>query len=98
MPKTANPRKQGLRAFIEQVNSDSHVRMQFLVDPVHMLDKAGIQLSEKAKSELQTLVHEYVETFPNIALLPTSLPKKSRERRAVSTAGPGTECEDIYIV
>lgn len=97
MPKRANPRKQGLRAFVEQVNSDPHVRMQFLADPVHILDKAGIQLSKKAKSELQTLVHEYVEKFPDIALLPPSLPGKS-SRRTESTARVGTERECIYIV
>jgi hypothetical protein len=89
MPKKANPRRGKLRTFVERVNSDPLVRLQFLVDPVHAAEEAGIQLSKKSKSELQALVHEYVEKFPNIALLPTGLSSKSKER-AVRLADVGT--------
>jgi len=78
MRKKANPRKGTVRTFVEQVNSDPLVRLRFLVDPAQALDEAGIHLSEEAKSELQTLVHEFLEKFPNIALLPTGLSKRSR--------------------
>ena len=89
MLKKANPRKGEFRTFVERVNSDPLVRLRFLVDPVHAVGEAGIQLSEKSKSELRTLVHEYLESFPNIALLPTGLSGKSRGR-AVRVADAGT--------
>jgi hypothetical protein len=48
------------------------------------LDEAGFQLSAELKLAIQELVHEYVEKFPNIALLPTGLARGSKKR------GPGT--------
>ena len=75
MQKKAKLRKGAVRTFVKQVNSNPHVRLRFLVDPVRTLDQAGIHLNEEAKSELQTLVHEYLEKFPNIALLPTGISK-----------------------
>jgi hypothetical protein len=97
----ANPRK-GFRTFVEQVNSDPLVRQRFLVDPVHAVDEAGIQLSEESKSELQTLVHEYLEKFPTIALLPTGLSSRSRGRgKLAADAGAdnfGDEDGEVFII
>jgi len=81
MPKKkATVRKRDLRSLVQQVNSDSLVRLQFLADPAKTLDAAGIKLSEKTMSELTKLVDEYIKTFPNIALLPTGLHGKSKGR------------------
>jgi hypothetical protein len=88
MAKKADPGKGRLRDFVERVNSDPLARLQFLADPDHALDEAGIQLSDELKAQLRSLVREYVEKFPNIALLPTGLSRGSRERLAV-TAGAG---------
>jgi hypothetical protein len=106
MPKKATAVKGGLRDFVERVNSDALFRLHFLVDPVHTLDEAGIPLSEELKSELRTLVHEYVEKYPNIALLPTGLSPEAKKRGVwVVSAGtaegkPGFECthEEILIL
>jgi hypothetical protein len=103
MPKRANPGKRELRAFVERVNSDPLLRLRFLADPAHTLDEAGIQLNEELKSALQELVHEYVERFPNIALLPTGLSHGSKKRGAlVAKTGAlgegGTGCEDEEIL
>jgi hypothetical protein len=101
MPKKAVPRKGKLRTFVERVNSDPLVRLRFLVDPAHALEEAGIQLSEVSKSELQTLVHEFLESFPNIALLPTGLFSKSRERAVLpADAGTGScgDCKERIVV
>ena len=89
MPRKGNPGKGRLHDFVERANSDPLSRLQFLVDPDRALDEAGIQLNEELKAELRSLVHEYVENFPNIALLPTGLSSKSRER-AVLKAEAGT--------
>lgn len=104
MPKMNNPGKRELRTFIERVNSDSLFRLRFLVDPARTLDKAGIQLSDELKSALQNAVHEYVEKFPNIALLPTGLPRSSK-KRGTSEANAGalgtegrTDCGDPRIL
>ena len=97
MPMKVNPGKGGLRTFIEQVNSDPLVRLRFLVDPARAVDEAGIQLSEESKSELQTLVHEYLERFPNIALLPTGLSSRSRKRPDADT-GDDSDNERILII
>ena len=97
MPKKANPRKGEFRTFVERVNSDHLVRLRFLVDPIHEVDEAGIHLSEQAKSELRTLVHAYVESFPNIALLSTGLSSKSRGR-AVSMADSDREDDEVFII
>jgi hypothetical protein len=96
--------KRELRAFVERVNSDPLLRLQFLVDPVHTLDEAGIQLNEELRSSLQKVVHEYVERFPNISLLPTGLSHGSKKRGALAAsagalgAGGRTGCDDEKIV
>lgn len=83
MPKRANPSKRELRTFVERVNSDPLFRLRLLVDPARTLDEAGIPLNEELKSALQELVHEYVEKFPNIALLPTGLSHQSKKLGAL---------------
>lgn len=106
MPRKANPGKGRLRDFVERANSDPLARLQFLVDPDHALDEAGIQLNEELKAELRSLVHDYVERFPNIALLPTGLSRRSRERPALTAdAGVGSPgartasgCDDEKIL
>jgi hypothetical protein len=108
MPRKANPGKGRLRDFVERANSDPLARLQFLVDPDRALDEAGIELNEELKSELRSLVHDYVERFPNIALLPTGLPSRSRERPALTAdAGAGSpeartvsgcDAEKIFII
>lgn len=99
MAKKANPGKRELRAFVKRVNSDPLFRLSFLVDPARTLDKAGIQLNDELKSALQEAVHEYVEKFPNIALLPTGLLPGSKKRGAL-VAYDGEECSDagIYLI
>jgi hypothetical protein len=99
MAKTANPGKRELRAFVKRVNSDPLFRLRFLVDPARTLDKAGIQLNDELKSALQEAVHEYVEKFPNVALLPTGLPQGPKKRGAL-VASEGEECSDagIFII
>jgi hypothetical protein len=100
MAKKANPRRGELRTFVERVNSDPLVRLRFLVDPVHALDEAGIRLSEETKSEIRALVHGYLERFPDMAMLPTGLSKRSRGRGVSGAdAGGETVCRDrIFIV
>ena len=103
MAKKADPGKGRLRDFVERVNSDPLARLQFLVDPDHALDEAGIQLGDELKAQLRSLVREYVEKFPNIALLPTGLSRGSRERLAGAGAGspePRTTsgCDDETIL
>lgn len=99
MPKKTGRRKGGLRSFVERVNSDPLARMRFLVDPIQAVNEAGIDLSEASKVELRSLVKEYVERFPNIALLPTGLSRKSRERAPFAAkAGIETEDETIFII
>jgi hypothetical protein len=93
MPRKVTVRKGDLRSFVQRVNSDSVVRVQFLADPAKALDAAGIKLGEKAMSELTKLVHEYIKTFPNIALLPTGLQGKSKER-----VGPSEGCEERILI
>ncbi|HXY08639.1 MAG TPA: hypothetical protein VEI52_12435 [Terriglobales bacterium] len=103
MAKMAKTSKRELRAFVERVNSDPLLRLRFLVDPIHTLDEAGIQLSKELKSALQEFVHEYVERFPNIALLPTGLSPESKKRGALAASagalGAGrTGCDDEKIL
>jgi len=107
MPRKVKPGKQDLRNFIERVNSDPLFRLRFLVDPAQALDQAGIHLSAELKLAIQELVHEYVEKFPNIALLPTGLSHASKRRGgggAVAGTGglavrPGDGCdEEIFVV
>lgn len=99
MAKTANPGKREFRAFVKRVNSDPLFRLGFLVDPARTLDKAGIHLNDELKSAIQEAVHEYVQKFPNIALLPTGLPHGSKKRGAL-VAYEGEECSDaeIYLI
>jgi hypothetical protein len=80
MPGKLAVRKRDLRSLLQKVNSDSLVRLQFLSDPAKALDAAGIKLDEKTMSELKSVVHEYVKTYPNIALLPTGLHGKAEGR------------------
>lgn len=84
-----NSRKSNLRSFVKRVNADPIARLQFLVDPEKALDEAGIALSDEMMSELRALVHEYVRSFPNIALLPTGLSHKRKGR-----GGDLDECGD----
>jgi hypothetical protein len=98
MEKKANPRKGAVRTFVERVNSDPLVRLRFLVDPARALDEAGIHLNEEAKSELDKLVHEYLEKFPNIALLPTGLSKRSRAGEATRGGVDEGACEGMFII
>jgi hypothetical protein len=93
MPRQVTIRKGDLRSLVQQVNSDSLVRLQFLADPAKALDAAGIKLSEKTVSELKRLVHEYIKTFPNIALLPTGLHGKSEGR-----VGPSDDCKEGILI
>ena len=93
MPRKVLVRKGDLRSFVQRVNSDSVVRLQFLADPAKALDAAGIKLSEKTMSELTKLVHEYIKTFPNIALLPTGLHSKSKKH-----VGPSDGCEEGILI
>ena len=104
MAKMANVGKRELRAFVDQINSDLLFRLRFLVDPARILDEAGIQLNDELKSSLQDAVHEYVEKFPNIALLPTGL-SHGFKKRGGSEANAGAlgaegraECSDPGIV
>ena len=92
MARKAAVRKGDLRSFVQRVNSDPVARLQFLVDPAKALDAAGIKLSEKTMSELAKLVHEYVKSFPNVALLPTGLQGEVKGRDA------SDECERILIL
>jgi hypothetical protein len=100
MPKIENPGKRELRAFIDRVNSDPLFRLRFLVDPARTLHDAGIQLNDELKSALQDAVHEYVEKFPNIALLPTGLPPGSKKRGPLvaQEGGEGNECDNPRIL
>jgi hypothetical protein len=97
MAKTADPGKRELRAFVKRVNSDPLFRLGFLVDPARTLEKAGIQLNDELKPALQEAVHEYVENFPNIALLPTGLRQGSKKPGAL-VANEGEECSDAGIL
>ena len=99
MAKKAKTGKRELRAFVKRVNSDPLFRLSFLSDPARTLDKAGIRLNDELKSALQDAVHEYVDKFPNIALLPTGLPRGSKKLGAlVSYEGEQPGCERILII
>jgi hypothetical protein len=98
MPKKTIPRKGRLRDFVQRVNSDPLVRVQFLANPDQALDEIGIQLSEELKSELRALVQEYIERYPNIALLPTGVSRRSRERAGLAAkAHPESECDEETV-
>jgi hypothetical protein len=86
-------RKGDLRSLLQQVNSDSLVRLQFLADPAKALDAAGIKLDEKTMSELKRVVHEYIKTYPNIALLPTGLHGKAEGR-----VRPSDDCKEGLLI
>jgi len=104
MARTRKAGKAGLRAFVNRVNSDALLRMRFLVNPVQTLDEAGIHLSDELKSQLQAVVHEYVEKYPNIALLPTGISQGSKKKYGVAITA-GTEgyegnrgCEKMLFI
>lgn len=101
MPKKAHHGKGGLRDFVERVNSDPLVRVQFLANPDGALDEAGFKLSDELKSELRSLVHEYVERYPNIALLPTGVSRKPRGHPGVAANLPPEDEDDdetIFLI
>jgi hypothetical protein len=101
MSGKTKPSKQELRDLIERVNSDPLYRLRFLVDPAQAFEEAGIELSAELKSAVKELVHEYVEKFPNIALLPTGLSRGSKRGGEVASAGTGgygCDEEKIFVV
>ena len=75
MRKTTRKSATSIRAFVDRINSDPEERIRFLLDPSESLSKLGIVLSTKAKNELQILIREFLETYPEIALLTTHLPR-----------------------
>ena len=75
MRKTTRKSATSIRALVERINSDPEERIRFLLDPSESLSKVGIVPSAKAKKELQILIREFLETYPEIALLTTGLPR-----------------------
>ncbi len=85
MRKATRKSTTSVRALVDRINTDPVERLQFLLDPSQYLAKVGIIPSMKAKRELQTLIREFLKTYPEISLLPTGLHR---------TGGAGTRGRD----
>jgi hypothetical protein len=98
MPKATRKSATSVRALVKRINSDPEERLRFLHDPSEALSKVGIVPSAKAKKELQTLIREFLKTYPEMALLPTGLSRTGGGKAGGRAGGgPGGGPERMFI-
>lgn len=93
-----NPASGKIAQFVYSVNKDPHARIQFLLNPGQALQDVGIQLSDDAKAELETVVHDYLQKFPAIAMLPTGVSQGPEASAAAALAEAVAERVGMYLV
>jgi len=93
-----NPGSGKIAQFVHSVNNDPHARIQFLLNPGQALQNAGIQLSDDARAELEAVVHDYLQKFPAIAMLPTGVSHGPEASAAAALAEAVAERVGMYLV
>jgi len=93
-----NPGSGKIAQFIHSVNNDPHARIEFLLNPGKALQGVGIQLSDDAKAELEAVVHDYLQKFPALAMLPTGISQEPTASAAAALAQTVAERVGMYVV
>ena len=84
--------------FVQSVNNDPHVRIEFLLNPGKALQAVGIQLSDDAKAELEAVVHDYLQKFPALAMLPSGVSQGPEASAAAALTEALAERVGMFVV